>query len=112
MYKPGTIYGGEVLFECGLQRSITYFLEPLICMAPFSKLAFKLTLTGLTCDPIDATIDTLRMVNIRLLRAFGLSKGVELTSLRAYTCWGISTPTCVCTPTMVHRLQAVDAAIA
>lgn len=73
------MHGGEVTFDCGLQRSIPYFLEPLICLAPFSKLAFKLTLTGLTCDQIDSTIDTLRMVNVRLLKAFGLEDGVELT---------------------------------
>lgn len=48
-------------------------------MAPFSKLAFKLTLTGLTCDAIDTTIDTLRMVNIRMLKWFGLEADVELT---------------------------------
>ena len=79
VYKPGTVHGGEVVFDCGLQRSIPYFLEALLCLAPFSKLAFKLTLTGLTCDRIDATIDTLRMVNVRLLKAFGLHDGIELT---------------------------------
>lgn len=79
VYKPGTIVGGAVEFDCGLQRSISYFLEPLICLAPFSKLAFKLTLFGLTCDTIDSTIDTLRMVNIKILKWFALEDGVELT---------------------------------
>lgn len=78
-YKPGTITGGHVEFDCGLQRSISYFLEGMIMLAPFSKLAFKLTLTGLTCDSIDATIDTLRNVNVKLLKPFGLDDGVELT---------------------------------
>ncbi len=68
-----------VEFDCGVQRSIVYFLEPLICLAPFSKSAFKLTLTGLTCDQIDATIDTLRNVNGKILKWFGLDEGVELT---------------------------------
>lgn len=79
VYKPGVITGGVVAFDCGLQRSITYFLEPLICMAPFSKLAFRLTLTGLTCDTIDATVDVLRNVNVKLLKPFGVDDGVELT---------------------------------
>jgi RNA 3'-terminal phosphate cyclase-like protein len=82
VYKPGIITGGVIEFDCGVQRSIPYFLEPLLCLAPFSKLAFKLTLTGLTCDSIDATIDILRNVNIRLLKPFGLEEGIELTIKR------------------------------
>lgn len=77
-FEPGIIKGGIVEHECNTSRSIGYYLEPLICIAPFSKLIFKLTLTGVTNDTQDVSVDILRTVNVKLLKLFNIDEGVEL----------------------------------
>jgi len=77
-YKPGVIMGGEHTHECGLQRSIGYFLEPLVLLAPFAKKPCILTLRGITNDDKDLSVDTFRTVTLPLLRHFGLEDGIEL----------------------------------
>ena len=44
--RPGTITGGRFEQNCGVERSITYFLEPLLLLAPFGKLDMAATLHG------------------------------------------------------------------
>ncbi|XP_011629147.1 probable RNA 3'-terminal phosphate cyclase-like protein isoform X5 [Amborella trichopoda] len=47
-YKPGILVGGRnLVHECGLSRSIGYFLEPLIVLGLFGKKALSITLKGL-----------------------------------------------------------------
>jgi len=55
-YKPGVIVGGVHAFDCGLDRSIGYYLEGLVCLAPFAKKPFHLTLTGITNDDRDISV--------------------------------------------------------
>lgn len=76
-FRPGSIYGGELDFDCGTERSIVYFLEPLLLLAPFSKLAFSVTLRGLTADAHDQTVDGLKNASLRLLARFGVEEGVD-----------------------------------
>lgn len=59
LVKPGIITGGPVTHECPLSRSIGYFLEPLIMLAPFSKKPFHLTLRGITTDDKDLSVSIL-----------------------------------------------------
>jgi RNA 3'-terminal phosphate cyclase-like protein len=56
LYKPGAIMGGRIEHDCGTERSISYFLEPLLVLAPFSKKPFALTLEGITTDHIDPSV--------------------------------------------------------
>lgn len=42
--------------DCNTQRSIGYYLEALIMLAPFMKASLKATLRGVTNDPIDPTV--------------------------------------------------------
>lgn len=77
-YQPGIIRGGTIEHECNLNRSIGYYLEPLICLAPFSKLMLKITLTGITNDSKDISVDLLRTVTVKLLKLFKIEEGVEL----------------------------------
>jgi RNA 3'-terminal phosphate cyclase-like protein len=56
LVKPGIISGGSVTHECPLSRSIGYFLEPLVAIAPFSKKALDLTLKGITSDEKDLSV--------------------------------------------------------
>lgn len=81
-FKPGSIYGGEVDFDCGVDRSIVYFLEALLVLAPFSKLAFRITLSGITADDVDQTIDGVKNANARILQYFGIRDGFDFQILR------------------------------
>ena len=55
-YKPGMLSGGILEHECSKQRGIGYFLEPLMMLAPFTKLPLKITLRGVTCGPHDPLV--------------------------------------------------------
>jgi len=55
-YVPGALTGGVVEHECSLQRSIGYFLEFVLYMAPFMKTALELRLKGVTNDRDDPSV--------------------------------------------------------
>ncbi|KAH9066285.1 18S rRNA biogenesis protein [Lactarius vividus] len=78
LVKPGIIAGGPVSHECPTSRSIGYFLEPIIMLAPFSKKPLSLTLRGITSDDKDLSVDLIRTVTLPHLEPFGISDGLEL----------------------------------
>ncbi|KDN35149.1 hypothetical protein RSAG8_11837, partial [Rhizoctonia solani AG-8 WAC10335] len=78
LVKPGIISGGSITHECPLSRSIGYFLEPLVVIAPFSKKPLNLTLKGITSDERDLSVDLIRTVTLPHLSLFGVTEGVEL----------------------------------
>ncbi|KAF9227655.1 18S rRNA biogenesis protein [Gyrodon lividus] len=78
LLKPGIILGGPVTHDCPLSRSVGYFLEPLVMLAPFSKKPFQLTLRGITTDDSDLSVDLIRTVTLPHLQLFGVSDGLEL----------------------------------
>ncbi|KII88345.1 hypothetical protein PLICRDRAFT_140467 [Plicaturopsis crispa FD-325 SS-3] len=78
LLKPGIIAGGPVTHECPLSRSIGYFLEPVIMLAPFSKKPLQLTIRGITTDEHDLSADLIRTVTLPHLQLFGISDGLEL----------------------------------
>ena len=55
-YKPGLLIGGTVDHDCSLQRSVGYFLESIVCLAPFCKRPLKLTLRGVTNNDEDPSV--------------------------------------------------------
>lgn len=55
-YQPGLLSGGPVEHECNTQRSIGYYLEALLMLAPFMKSPLRATLRGVTNDPCDPTV--------------------------------------------------------
>ena len=55
-YKPGLLYGGAIEHQCSCQRSIGYYLEGIICLAPFCKKPISLKLTGVTNDDTDPSV--------------------------------------------------------
>ncbi|OTF74233.1 hypothetical protein BLA29_004000 [Euroglyphus maynei] len=69
-YKPGILYGGSVEHWCCLERSIGYYLEVLIPLAPYCKTPIEARLHGITNDSIDPSVDALRHSSIPLLRQF------------------------------------------
>ncbi|KAL5747769.1 hypothetical protein ACOSP7_024783 [Xanthoceras sorbifolium] len=79
-YKPGTVMGGKYLVhDCGVSRSIGYFLEPLILLALFAKKPLSIRLKGITNDSKDPCVDTFRSTTLPMLKRFGVpSEGLEL----------------------------------
>lgn len=55
-YQPGFIVGGVLEHEANPQRSIGYYLEPLLMLAPFSKHPIRMKLTGATHGPDDPSV--------------------------------------------------------
>ena len=98
LLKPGVIAGGNVVHDCPLSRSVGYFLEPVIMLAPFSKKPLQRSLRGITTDdddlsvswlcpqillcsltpPIPQQVDIIRTVTLPHLQLFGVSDGLEL----------------------------------
>lgn len=71
-YQPGLLSGGTLEHDCNIQRSIGYYLESLLCLAPFMKNPLKITLRGVTNDQIDPSVDTLKATAIPLLKKCGI----------------------------------------
>ncbi|KAI0082812.1 18S rRNA biogenesis protein [Panus rudis PR-1116 ss-1] len=78
LLKPGVIQGGSITHECPLSRSVGYFLEPVIMLAPFAKKPLQLTLKGITSDDQDLSVDLIRTATLPHLQLFGISEGLEL----------------------------------
>ncbi|KAK7020517.1 18S rRNA biogenesis protein [Favolaschia claudopus] len=78
LLKPGIIAGGALTHDCPLSRSVGYFLEPVVMLAPFAKKPLQLTVRGITTDEHDLSVDLLRTVTLPHLQLFGISDGLEL----------------------------------
>ena len=83
-YKPGVVVGGRrVSHDCGGGRAVGYFLEPVLLVSLFAKKPLDLTLTGITNDEADVSVDTFRTVTLPMLkRQFGLEEGLSLQIAR------------------------------
>lgn len=79
-YKPGIIMGGRhLVHDCGVSRSIGYFLEPLIVLGMFGKKPLTIRLKGITNDSKDLSIDTFRSTTLPILKQFGVpAEGLDL----------------------------------
>uniref|UniRef100_A0A803YN44 RNA 3'-terminal phosphate cyclase domain-containing protein n=1 Tax=Meleagris gallopavo TaxID=9103 RepID=A0A803YN44_MELGA len=55
-YQPGLLYGGSLEHDCSPSRSIGYYLESLLCLAPFMKHPLKIVLRGVTNDRVDPSV--------------------------------------------------------
>lgn len=76
-YKPGLLIGGKVSHECSLTRSIGWYIEGLLALAPHCKNTLQLELTGITNDSYDLSVDSLTLVTLPVLKNFGLD-GITL----------------------------------
>lgn len=83
-YKPGVVVGGRrVAHDCGGGRAIGYFLEPILLVSLFAKKPLDMTLTGITNDEAETSVDTFRTVTLPMLkRQFGLEEGLSLQIAR------------------------------
>ncbi|KAJ1207070.1 hypothetical protein NDU88_002462 [Pleurodeles waltl] len=71
-YQPGLLFGGSVDHDCNPHRGIGYYLESLICLAPFMKSPLKIVLRGVTNDQIDPSVDLLKATAVPLMKRFGI----------------------------------------
>ncbi|KAJ6669555.1 hypothetical protein lerEdw1_000103 [Lerista edwardsae] len=76
-YQPGLLFGGSLEHDCSPSRSIGYYLESLICLAPFMKHSLRIVLRGITNDQVDPSVDVLKATALPLLKRFGID-GEEL----------------------------------
>ena len=82
-YKPGFICGSTtsghnntttIHHNCPNSRSIGYFLEGILPLAPFGKFPLNLVLTGITNDNVDTSVDLIRTVLLPQLARFGIDE--------------------------------------
>ncbi|EGV64900.1 rRNA-processing endoribonuclease [Yamadazyma tenuis] len=73
IFRPGIITGGELTHNCPHGKPISYFLEPMLMLAPFSKKKFSIIFKGLTSlGSNDIEIDSLKWGMIPLMEKFGI----------------------------------------
>lgn len=78
-YKPGILHGGEIEHFCSLERSISYYLEVLLPLAPYCKTPIEAVLKGITNDQLDPSVDALRHSALPVIRNFlGMADEEEL----------------------------------
>eukprot|EP01080_Neovahlkampfia_damariscottae_P003135 gene3135-5451_t len=83
IYKPGVILGGSHLtHDCSLSRGMGYFLEGLVCLAPFAKKPISIKLTGITNHSRDLSVDTFRNTTLILMKKFGLEETPAIQILK------------------------------
>lgn len=78
LFHPGTLAGGTFIHQCSNERSVGWYLEPLLGLAPFGKKDLVLTLRGITTDGRDASVDTIRTSGLPHLAMFLDKEGLEL----------------------------------
>ncbi|NXT63958.1 RCL1 protein, partial [Chaetops frenatus] len=71
-YQPGLLHGGSLEHDCSPSRGIGYYLESLLCLAPFMKHPLKIVLRGVTNDQVDPSVDVLKATALPLLKKFGI----------------------------------------
>ncbi|XP_065183413.1 RNA 3'-terminal phosphate cyclase-like protein [Sycon ciliatum] len=77
-YHPGLISGGQITHECSLQRGIGYYLEAIICLAPFSKAPFNVTLHGITNGGDDPSVDVILKAMLPLFKHFMITEKLDM----------------------------------
>lgn len=70
LFYPGVVLGGQIDFDCGVDASIVYFLEPVLFIAPFSRHPIQLKLSGKTFGEGYISIDAFRFQHLELLKKF------------------------------------------
>lgn len=81
IYRPGLITGGSFTHNCPTNKSISYFIIPMLLLAPFSKKKFSIIFNGLTSIKGEVGLDFIKWGFIPLMDKFGI-KDVELHTLK------------------------------
>ncbi|ODQ44191.1 hypothetical protein PICMEDRAFT_18453 [Pichia membranifaciens NRRL Y-2026] len=81
IYRPGLITGGSFSHNCPSSRSVSYFIIPMLMLAPFSKKKFSIVFRGLTSNKNEVGLDFIKWGFIPLMDKFGI-RDVELHTLK------------------------------
>lgn len=84
-YYPGILFnnnGIDFEFDCGIERSLGYFIEPLLCLALFGKSNLEITLKGVTNDDIDISVDYLIQNFLPLMKNFGVEQAPQIKIIK------------------------------
>lgn len=77
-YKPGVLIGGDRLsHDCHPSRCISYYLEPLLMLAPFCKYSISIIMRGPTHGESDVSGDNISQVSVPLLRRLTTSASLS-----------------------------------
>ena len=68
--------------DCGTARSVGWYLEGVLPLAPFGKRPLALTLRGITGDDVDHGVDALRELHLPQMAYFGVREGLALETRR------------------------------
>lgn len=73
-FHPGVLLGGDIEHQCPDSRSIGWFLEGILPLAPFGKEPLSIFFKGMTdgCCEIDPSPDYLQKSAIQLFSRFGI----------------------------------------
>ena len=55
-FIPGMLHGGTLSMSCDLGRALSYYIEPLLMLAPFCKQPIRATLIGVTNNQRDISV--------------------------------------------------------
>ncbi|ETN86277.1 18S rRNA biogenesis protein RCL1 [Necator americanus] len=69
-FRPGIITGGVSTMDCGSERCLSYFLEPMIILSPFCKNAMTLKLKGVTNAPNEVSVDAIKATWLTVYNKF------------------------------------------
>ena len=73
IYRPGIIIGGDLTHNCPDTKSIGYFIEPMLMLAPFSKKKFSIIFKGLTnIAGNDTGVDAIKWGLLPVMEKFGV----------------------------------------
>ncbi|KAK4475643.1 hypothetical protein MN116_000913 [Schistosoma mekongi] len=76
--SPGTLIGGDFSFDCSNTRGIGYYVEFLLMIAPFCKVPIEATLTGISNNLHDPSIDMIAQSWLPIYRSVvGLGASVS-----------------------------------
>lgn len=81
IYRPGLITGGSFTHNCPDSKSVSYFIIPMLMLAPFSKKKFSIVFKGLTSKKHEVGLDFIKWGFIPLMQKFGIRE-VELHTLK------------------------------
>lgn len=72
IYFPGLITGGSYSHQCPTSKSVGYFIEPMLYLAPFSKKKFSIIFKGITGSKFDIGVEGIRWGLLPIIEKFGV----------------------------------------
>jgi RNA 3'-terminal phosphate cyclase-like protein len=87
VYKPGVVLGGSnIVHDCDNSRGVGYYLEVVLCLAPFAKKPIDIILRGITNHQNDVSVDTFRNSTLHVMKLFGLESDptIQIVKRGAY----------------------------